>query len=252
MEDAQSPSFTKKIKLVNADTGGDEGEEYVTVYNHFNGSYSFIIILELQPEKNIEFVASWKAKAQKEGNYTVTISAVATQAYRTGEQHTLDQACLTCKNVTVLKGTPKIEDICISPVHELDHIETFPPNQNIVVKCNVTSYPEVKNVTLYWIAYPTSLSPPQTWNRLAMTKSQENEWIGIIPKQPEGQNVTLYLEAFSSINVSSKRLAGSYEVVDLVKLEFKTKITALTIITVLIAGCLGIFTLERRKISEEL
>lgn len=252
LEDVQSTSFTKKIELVDADTGIDEGEEFVKVYNHFNGSYSFIIVLELQPEKSIEFITSWEAQAPEEGNYTITISAFAIQADRIGERHTLDQACFVSKNVAVLKGVPKIENVCISPVYELGHIKTFSPNQDVVVRCNVISYPDVKNVTLFLISHPIDSSPPQAWNRLAMTESQENEWIGIIPKQPDAQNVTLYIEAFSSVNVSSRRSVGSYEVVDLVKLEFKTKNTALAIIMLLIAGSIGILILERRKISEEL
>lgn len=252
IEDTRSPNFTKKTILADANTGVVEGEKYVTVQNHFNGSYSFTTILELQPEKNIWAIASWKAQAEAEGNYTITLSAIATQAHRTGEEHRLDQTSHVSKKVEALKGAPRIEEIYISPIYDFDHTKTLPPNQNITVKCNVSSYPGVKNVTLYWISYPVGSSPPQTWNRLPMIKSQGDEWMNLIPGQPEGLNVTIFIEAFSLIDVSSMKFVGRYEVVDLGKVEFKTKITGLAIVTVLIAGCLGILVIRRRKVSEEL
>jgi len=154
--------------------------------------------------------------------------------------------------VTVLRGAPTIENASISPVYEFDHIEALLPEQDITVRCNVTSVLNVKNVTLYWIDYPIGSAPPETWYRFVMVKSQGNEWVGSISGQPAGRIVAFYLEAFSSINISSRTGKFVYEVVDLTKLEIDTKITTLTVISVLIVGCVGIFALKRRKILEEL
>lgn len=148
-------------------------------------------------------------------------------------------------------GAPIISEPIISPVHHssgLNHQKLYVyPGQDIEVRCNVTCIIGIKNVTICY-----SLNSDDIWNQSIMNIHSENEWGGTIPKQSEGKLVVFYIEAFSSIGMNSRTREFTYTVLHLHALELRTIIVTSITSTIILVGCLAIFAIKRRRMTEML
>ena len=139
----------------------------------------------------------------------------------------------------------------MSPIHHpsgLDPQESYVyPWQDIVVRCNITCFEGIKNVTVCY-----SVDSDAVWNQSIMSRKTGNEWIGTIPGQSEGKLIVFYVEAFSSTGKSSSTRKYTCTVLDLRVLELRTMFIKAVTLTIILVGSLAIFAIKRRKMTEML
>ena len=156
----------------------------------------------------------------------------------------------TCE-VKIVEDAPIINEPIVSPVYHpsgLDPQEMYVyPGQDIEVRCNVTCFIGIENVTLHY-----SVESSDVWNQIVMSRKSGNEWIGTVPGQSEGKLIVFYVEAFSSTEKSSRTREYVCRVLDLQVLELRIKIVAVATVTIILAGCIVIFALKRRRMTEML
>ena len=150
-----------------------------------------------------------------------------------------------------MKDSPIISEPIMSLIYHspgLNHQKTYVhPGKDIEVRCNVTCVIGIKNVALYY-----SVESGDIWNQSIMSRKSENEWIGTIPRQSEGKLIVFYVEALSSTGKSSRTREYRCRVLDLQMLELKTRIVIVVTVTTIVAGCIVIFALKRRRMTEML
>jgi len=218
----------------------------ITVNRLNSTSYSFGLAVQLLLGEVISLHTDWIAQGQMAGSYNLTVVAFSNDPdvdprFRSSED--------TCE-VQIVEDSPAIGEIVISPVY-------YPPfdpqtmyvssGQAVQVRCNVTCLAGISAVTLYY-----SVDSSGTWNQSAMMTNLENEWIGDLPEQSEGEDITLYLEAFSAMDKSARTKEYTITVSDLQGLELKATIATAATVTTIIVGCALIFIWKRRKIIETL
>ena len=159
------------------------------------------------------------------------------------------KACQDTCEVQIVRDSPIINEPIMSPIYYssgLDHQTMYVyPGKEIEIRCNVTCFTDIENVGLYY-----SVDSGEVWNRCFMSKKLENEWVGTIPRQSEGKLIVFYVEALSSTEKSSRTIEYRCRVLDLQVLELKTKIVTIATTTIILVGCLVIFALKRRRMTE--
>lgn len=197
------------------------------------------------PTEVITFRTVWVVKALQEGNYNVSVLASSDDNRVDPQRSSVHDS----REVQIVKAAPKIGEPVISPVYSLsdfDHqnIHTY-PEQDIDVRVNVTCNISIENVTLHY-----STDNGGVWNQIKMSNESANDFVGKIPGQSEGELILFYIQAFSSAGKSSRTREFICVVSDLQLLELRTRIIIATTATIFSVGCIAIFALRRRRVTE--
>ncbi len=216
-----------------------------TVSSSAAGSYSFMINVQLNLGENIVLYTNWSAEGRIAGIYHINVLASSYDA-------NIDprfNICEDTKEIQIVEDVPVINEPTISPLDQapdIDPRESFAhPEQDVEMKCEVSSPTGISNVTLCYL-----VSPNGVWKHVVMTENSENEWIGTIPGQFDGTTVSLYIEAFSSTGRSSKTRQFSYTVTNLQALDATAKISGVVLVAIIIAGCVIIIFRRRKQMLE--
>lgn len=150
-----------------------------------------------------------------------------------------------------MEEVPIISEPIMSPIYHPSGLDTQEmyvyPGQDVEVRCNATCSIGIENVTLHY-----SVESSDVWNQIIMSRSSENEWIGTLPGQSEGNLIVFYVQAFGSTRKSSRTREYVCVVSDLQALELRTKIVTVATVTTILFGCTAIFALKRRRMTEML
>ena len=219
----------------------------MTVSRKNNTSYAFSATIHLvgPPTEVITFSATWTAKGQAAGSYNISVLVLSDDPDVDPEFKECQDTC----EVQIVIGAPIMGEPIISPVHHssgLNHHKLYVyPWQDIEVRCNVTCFGGIKNVTVCY-----SVDSGDVWNQSIMSRKTENEWIGTVPGQSEGKLIVFYVEAFSSTGKSSRTREYRCTVLDLQVLELRTILIKTVTLTIILVGCLLIFAIKRRRMTE--
>jgi hypothetical protein len=190
--------------------------------------------------------SDWTVKGQVAGIYNLTVLASSNDPNIDPRFRSSEGA----REVQIVEGSPSMGEIVISPVYNppFDPQTMYvSPGQAVQVRCNVTCLAEISTVALYY-----SVDSSGIWNQSDMAKDSENEWMGTLPAQSEGKEITLYVEAFSALDRSAKTKEYTLVVSDLQTLELRTTVATAATITSIVVGCVLIFVWKRRKVIEVL
>lgn len=217
----------------------------ISVSRKTDNSYAFSLIVQLNLGETVTFYANWIAEGQITGNYSINVSAVSNDP----NIDTSFRSCEDDEEVQIVEDVPVIYEPVMSPAYNppgLDPEQMYIyPGEDVTTECNITCPIGVKNVTLYY-----SVALGGIWNQIGMNGDSGNEWTAVVPAQPEGTSVVIYIEAFGPTEKSSRTREYKFIVSDLQALETRTKaITVATAATILV-GCITIFTWKRRRTRE--
>ena len=243
-EGEASSTFNKKVDFHS--NLRELNPQNISVSRKDNTSYTFNTAIQLLLGEVITFDTVWTVEGQKAGSYNIIVSAFSNDP----DVDPLFRTCQDTCEVQIVADSPIISELVIPSVYypSFDQQNMYVyPDQNVEVKCNVTCPVNLKNVTLCY-----SVDSSGIWNQSTMTRNLENEWTGTVPRQSEGKQVILYVEAFSSRDKNSKTKEFAFTVSDLQALDLRTGIVTVATATSILAGCIAIFAIKRRRMIEVL
>lgn len=246
MEEGGSTSTFNKTVSVQSDQG-DRTSRNVTVTRESDNSYIFNLDVQLDLGESVMLTVSWDLRAETAGTHNITLVV-------SSDDSDFDSRYATCQDtraVEVIRDAPVMGEPLISPIYhqpDLDPQEIYAyPNQDITVRCNVTSDAGIENVSLFY-----SVNKGLSWNQIAMTWVSGDEYVGTVPRQSEGGKVWFYIETNSLTGRSSRTRDYTCTISNLQALDQGTKIAGIATATAILVGCATILARKRRKMRETL
>ena len=193
----------------------------------------------------VTFHVDWVARCQAAGKHTLSLLALSEDPdvdpkFRKGQD---------TREVQIVTGSPIISDLIVSPVGNLPGLDPqeayVRPGKDIEVRCNITCPDGIARAIVFY-----SMDSLTLWNQRAMSRNSRNEWVGIVPGQPEGTRIVLYVEAVGANGKSSRTREFACRVANLEAIESTAKIVALATVTTILLACITMLALRRRRMTK--